>query len=85
MKYSIAIYPGVEVEGVVLQPPTIVRQNDGAMTIMRGDPDGEDYTPALMVPMIVRAKRGEAWKTADPEQEAFAQRVVDLLNAADPS
>ena len=58
-----------------------MRQNDGAMIIMEGEAGDEETRPALHVPMIVRPKRGEGWRTDDPEQEAFARRVVDLLNA----
>jgi len=59
-----------------------MRHNDGSMVIMLGDRDDDDARPALLVPMIVQPKRGQGWCTADPEQEDFAQRVVDLLNGA---
>jgi hypothetical protein len=55
------------------------RHNDGSLNIMATDEDG-DPIPVLTVRMGVSAKRGDAWKTDDPDQEAFAQHVVDLLN-----
>lgn len=57
----------------------IMRHNDGCMIIMGKDED-DDNAPVLHVPMRVHAKRGEAWRTADPEQEAFAAALVDLMN-----
>lgn len=81
-RYSIAMIPGVVIDGVERRAPAIMRHNDGSMVIMCGHPDGEDHRPALMVPMMISPKRGEAWKTSDPAQEAFAALVVDMLNAA---
>lgn len=52
----------------------------GAMIIMGMDDEGFN-APVLHVPMRVNAKRGQAWCTADPEQEAFAAFIVALLNA----
>lgn len=70
--------------GLDAETAPIMRHNDGSMVIMLRLSDDEfDVRPALTVPMIIHAKRGEAWKTTDPEQEAFAARVVDLLNAAE--
>jgi hypothetical protein len=44
------------------------------------DPDGRP-TPVLYVPMLVaRPKHGEAWRTHDPDQEAFAHDLVEGLN-----
>lgn len=60
----------------------IWRHNDGSLTIMGLDADGEPV-PVLHVPMRARFKRGEAWKTTDPEQEAFARALVNIMNAAD--
>ena len=57
----------------------IMRHNDGSMMIMGIDEEG-DNCPALLIPMRVRAKRGEAWRTTDPGQEAFAKALVDLMN-----
>jgi hypothetical protein len=57
-----------------------MRHNDGSMIIMYGEPGGDGTRPALLVPMIIRPKRGDAWKTHDPQQEEFAKKVVDLLN-----
>lgn len=56
------------------------RHNDGSMSIMGRDSEG-DNAPVLYVPMRVVAKRGEAWRTTDLEQEAFAAAIVALLNA----
>lgn len=61
-----------------------MRLNGGEMIIMEGylDDEGEeDRRPVLHVMRRARAKRGQAWNTPDPEQEAFAARVVALLNA----
>jgi hypothetical protein len=68
---------------VVLDPKAgpIMRHADGSMIIMGTDADGE-AAPVLLVPMRVRPKRGEAWRTADPDQETFAAALVVLLNAA---
>lgn len=56
------------------------RHNDGSMVIMGRDEDGFS-APVLHIPMRIRAKRGEAWRTSDPDQEEFAARVVALLNS----
>lgn len=83
MTYRIAKTGSVIIDGVERGKPKVFRHNDGAITIMKGEEDDEDNRAVLHVLMTVRPKRGEAWKTEDPEQEAFAQRVVDLLNAAE--
>lgn len=57
------------------------RQNDGSLVIMHGAEGDDDVRPALIVPRIAPVKRAEAYSAPDPEQEAFAQRIVDLLNA----
>ncbi len=59
-----------------------LRHNDGSMVIMQGERLTDEYRAVLQIPMTVRAKRGQAWDTTDAAQEAFAQRVVDTLNAA---
>jgi hypothetical protein len=59
----------------------LMRQNDGSLTIMGFDAEGE-RAPVALIPMRVRPKRGEGWRTADPDQEAFARWVVETLNAA---
>jgi hypothetical protein len=63
----------------------LMRHNDGSLIIMRDrDGDASEAEAVLTVTLRrVRPKRGEAWKTPDPAQEAFAQHVVDLLNAAE--
>lgn len=62
----------------------LLRHNDGSLVIMQtdGEEGAEDAEnrPCLLVPRVNPAKRGEAWKTPDPDQEAFARRVVALLN-----
>jgi hypothetical protein len=56
------------------------RHTDGAMIILGNDAEGES-APVLHIPMRTRPKRGEAWKTSDPDQEAFARALVKALNA----
>lgn len=75
--YRIASLDPTGMEGAEGTP---MRHNDGAMIIMEGEPGGDETRPVLHVTMTIRPKRGEAWKTSDPVQEAFAQRVVALLN-----
>ena len=58
------------------------RHNDGSMIIQREDKYGEREV-VLHVPMTIRPKRGEGWKTSDPAQEAFAATVARLLNEAE--
>lgn len=62
--------------------PTLLRRNDGSLVIMERieDADGIDNRPCLEVPRVRHVKRSEAYSASDPDQEAFAQRVVDLLN-----
>lgn len=57
------------------------RHNDGAMIVMGRDEDG-DPAPVLHIPMRANAKRGAAWSTTDPDQEAFAEAFVALMNAS---
>lgn len=73
--YRIAALPADE--GSDRKP---MRHNDGAMVIMLGGEDDEDTRPVLQVMKWGKAKRGMAWNTPDPEQEAFAAHVVALLN-----
>lgn len=86
MGYYIAELPKFEVAGKTVGGG-FMRHNDGSVVIMRGAKPGRDEddfnVPVLSVNMTVRAKRGEAYKTSDPAQEAFAQRIVDLLNASE--
>lgn len=64
------------------------RDNDGSLIVMEGDVpndhDGEPFVENVRRFAISRqtpAKRGEAYKAADPPQEAFAAAVVERLNA----
>jgi hypothetical protein len=72
--YAIALVPG---PGATMQP---FRHNDGAMIVLGTDAEGES-APVLHIPMRLTPKRGEAWRTADPDQEAFARALVALLNS----
>ncbi len=66
-----------------LNQDKVLRHNDGALVIMQGERLTDEYRAVMQIPMTVKAKRGQAWDTTDTAQEAFAQRVVDALNAAD--
>lgn len=74
-------YNGPYRVGTIGDGAQIMRHNDGSMIVMGLDDVG-DNCPAVIIPMRVHAKRGEAWRTTDHEQEAFAAFVVDTLNAA---
>lgn len=77
--YKLGTAPAV-VDGKEATKPW--RHNDGAMNIMSAPDEYGDRHNVLTIPMLsVRPKRGEAWKTTDPEQEAFAAYVVAILNA----
>jgi len=61
-----------------------IRHNDGSLIIRNdGDDDREDMGFRLVVPRVAYVKRGERYDKPDPEQEAFAARVVALLNGED--
>lgn len=72
--YRIATYPGLKGE------PVLLRENDGSLIIMEGEPDSEDARRVLAVPRFVPLRRTAPYNTPDAEQEAFAARVVALLN-----
>ena len=55
------------------------RENNGDWVILIGE--GDDRRRFGTVSMIAKAKRGDGWKTPDPEGEAIAQRLCDLWNA----
>lgn len=59
---------------------TLSRENDGSLIIMAGNESSEDTTRVGVINMRKRPKRGEAWKTSDPEQEAMAQFIIDAVN-----
>ena len=60
-----------------------IRQNDGSL-IIRDDAedDGDDDSMGLrlIVPRVAIVKRSDRYDKPDPEQEAFAARVVAMLN-----
>jgi len=61
-----------------------MRHNDGSLIICNeADDDREDMGFRLVVPRVAYVKRGERYDKPDPEQEAFAARVVALLNGED--
>ena len=76
--YRIAAYP-IDADGN--REP--MRHNDGSMVIMQGAEDDDETRPVLWVRRFSEAKRGKAWNTPDPEQKAFAARVVALLNGGE--
>lgn len=79
MTYRVGTIPSFDRE-TMTETVKPFRQNDGSLVIMQGVEDSEDARPALIVPRVKHVKRSEAYSAADPEQEAFAQRIVDLLN-----
>ena len=63
-----------------------IRQNDGSLIIRDvAENDGDDDTMGyrLVVPRVAYVKRGERYDKPDPAQEAFAARIVALLNGED--
>lgn len=80
MAFRIATMPTFEVAGRTAGGGYI-RENDGALIVLSGAADDDLSRRALIIPRVVRLKRSEAYDTPDPEQEAFAARVVGLLNA----
>lgn len=83
--YSIGTIPTLDrdEDGSIREGEKLFRHNDGALNIMRRGDDPEDVSAVLIVPRAARLKRGAPYDTPDPIQEAFAQRVVDLLNASE--
>lgn len=64
--------------------PTLMRRNEGELVIMcrSGDPDyAGDAKSVLVVPRFHHVKRADAWKADDPDQVAFAIKVMGMLNA----
>jgi hypothetical protein len=82
MKYRIATIPTFDRE-TRTEGEAFFRENDGTLVIMHGDSRkrDEDTRRAVLVPRVTRLKRTAPYDTPDPEQEALAQRLVDLLNA----
>lgn len=59
-----------------------MRRNDGSLIIMeRADLEYTDARPVLLVARVADVKRSEAHSAADPDQLAFAFKVLALLNA----
>ena len=58
---------------------TLCRNNDGSLNIVR-NAETDDADVVLQVPRVHAVKRSERWSAPDFDQEAFAQRVCDLLN-----
>lgn len=82
MKFRISTNKTFEVDGKTFGGE-FIRMNDGSLIIRDEDAGDDDDAPnlRLVVPRVVQVKRSAPYDTPDPEQEAFAQRVVDLLNA----
>ena len=80
MTVRISINPIVEV-GDRKMGGEFIRQNDGSLIIRDdADEDRDDMGFRLVVPRVAYVKRGDPYNKPDPEQEAFAARVVALLN-----
>lgn len=60
----------------------LFRHNDGSLVIMTGAADDENTRPVLTVPRVHEVSRKVAYSAPDADQEAFARRVVELLNLA---
>lgn len=56
--------------------PYPARHNDGSFIVMCGDRDDEDRGPVADVKFCGKAKRGEAWRTEDPEGLARAHLIA---------
>jgi hypothetical protein len=81
MKYRIGTIPTFDRE-TMTEGTKPFRMNDGSLVVMAGDAGDEDAQRVLLVPRFAHVKRTASYDTPDPEQEAFARRVVDLLNGA---
>jgi len=82
MAFRISTNPTFEVGDKVFGGE-FVRHNDGALVIRSEDDDEDAPNLRLIVPRVGRVKRSDPYDKPDPEQEAFAQRVVDLLNGSE--
>lgn len=76
MTYRIATIPTFDRE-TMAEGETFMRRNDGSLVIR---PDDDESDLRLVVPRVAEVKRSDPYNKADPEQEAFAARVVGLLN-----
>jgi len=76
-EYRLAVNPGFQVGDKVI-PDTLARDNDGSLIILTGR--GEKSRRALIIPRVIRLKRGAPYDTPDPEQERLARNILNLLN-----
>lgn len=81
--YQIARMPSFEVAGTT-HGGEVVRDNDGSLIIMERDPKADENRRAVVIPRVADVKRSERHSAEDPEQTAFANRVVALLNSTPP-
>jgi hypothetical protein len=58
----------------------MVRLNDGSLIVRNDEDDDEAPNLRVIIPRVVPTKRGDPYDKPDPEQEAFAARIVSLLN-----
>ena len=60
----------------------LVRMNDGSLIVRddAADDDGPNFR--VIVPRVAEVSRKDPYDKPDPQQEAFAQRIADLLNGA---
>lgn len=79
-RYYLAKMPTFEAGGQTYGGETI-RDNDGSLIIMEAS-DDDNPRRALVVPRFVRLKRGSPSDTPDADQEAFADKMLALLNEA---
>lgn len=81
MTFRISTNPVYEVDGRKMGGE-LIRHNDGSL-IIRDDGDDETMGYRLVVPRVAFVKRSDQYDKPDPAQEAFAARVVALLNGED--
>lgn len=74
---------GGEMIGDMKIPETPFRHNDGSINIMVGVPGGDPLTMMQVHLFRQDVKRNERYKCDDPEQMAFAEKVVAAFNTHD--
>jgi len=77
--FRISTFPIVEI-GDRKIGGEFVRMNDGSLIIRDEDRDDDAPNLRVIVPRVAHVKRSDAYDKPDPEQDAFAARVVALLN-----
>ena len=83
MTFRISTNPVYEVDGRKMGGE-LIRHNDGSLIIRDDANDGADSMGyRLIVPRVAFVKRSDQYDKPDPAQEAFAARVVALLNGED--